>query len=238
MSPSLNDEAQAGITDARTDHPLLDASAYPAPRPPAELAAPERIDAIAEAVNHALGKHVSAVDGQRGLLTEQGVEAAHEVFASSPTAKALDTAELELADWIATVERKPAEVIAKLSNPKASTADELRNSRAWDRSVRELDAADNGHLAAKIRDIVTAAAESELGVLAAELPAYARSRGIPEEAVTAALKARVPELASAYDEVARARRTHTLLAHKLAAVRTAVGQRRAATVLPKLAKIG
>jgi len=99
-------------------------------------------------------------------------------------------------------------------------AQELRNSRTWERERRKLDAAQaNPQAFAMARRAVEDADAATLSVLLQELPSYLESRGITSEWVNPVVTQKIPALDEAQRTVQRAQQAQQIVNYDVAALR-------------------
>lgn len=139
-------------------------------------------------------------------------------FAKSPAAAQIDEALAIAERREAEAQQAVADIVAGLS-PQGDTAQELRNSRAWERAARQLDAAPGDHIAEVARKLVANSTDDELGVLLAELPAYLDAKGAGSDWLEHVTAARVPELAAAQKAAQKAAQSRQIVAHDAALLR-------------------
>lgn len=133
-------------------------------------------------------------------------------FADSPAAAQVDEAIALAAKREADAQQAVADIITNLSQP-GDTAQELRNSRAWERAARQLDNAPGDHIAEVARKLIANAADDELGVLLTELPSYLDSQGAGSDWIEHVTAERVPELAAARKAAQKAAQSRQILNH-------------------------
>jgi hypothetical protein len=166
-------------------------------------------------------EHLDAVNRDEGL-TEQGRADAVAGFANTSTAAYLDTVQEAVDQRVELARNDYQQRLAGLS-PDGDSSQELRNSRAWVREKRKLDAAGSNPLALSLaRQALERADAATLGVLLQELPAYLESRKIPVDWVNPVVTQKLPELGQAQHQVHQAQQAKVVLDHDIAAIRKGI----------------
>jgi hypothetical protein len=192
----------------------------PKPAPPAapapKVTTVSTALATMENARSAHQKHLAEVARSRESFTADGYRAKVLEFADSPEAKAVDEHEAAV---IARRDKAAADyeqTLANLSRP-GDSAEEQRNSRAWDRQKRTIDHADSPVAAA--RAAINQAKPEELGVLLDELPAHLAATGHPTDWITSSVEQVVPELAAARGQLDKASRAAEIAQYDAARLR-------------------
>jgi hypothetical protein len=162
-------------------------------------------------------QHLANVRANKDL-TPQGTENAIAAFANTPAAQAVDTAH-EVMQQHAADAHANVDAIRKALTQPGDSAQELRNSRIWDRAKRVLDNADDGRVGTVAQRLISSADRPMLGVLHEELPAYLDSRGVDSDWLPTAFEQSVPELAKASQDARQAQRHADVIAANTAALK-------------------
>lgn len=201
--------------------PTIDPIAPPPPPPPTPVnntqAHPKEdakpIAAAAALLKNAAKKfenHIASVNPAG--LDQARLHSEISAFADSPAAAQIDEA-------LALAERREAEAqqavadIIKTLSPQGDTAQELRNTRVWERAARQLDNAPGDHVAEVARKLIANSTDDELGVFLTELPAYLDAKGAGSDWLEHVTADRVPELAAAKKAAQKAAQSRQIVAH-------------------------
>ncbi|MCX4095337.1 hypothetical protein [Nocardia sp. alder85J] len=225
---------QTGIPTAYTETPLIvDAQPQQSPTeyvqpvmPGAQfLNAPSvndtttvgRAQASLEAVGDQFDKWLRTIktddyspDGLRARISE---------FATTPAGKTID-AVMQTTEQLRDSTKADLERVQRELSPDGDTAQELRNTRYWNRAQRQLDAAKDGVAGAAVA-LLRHAEPAELGVLLQELPSYLRSRGVSFDASTKAILAeKAPQYARALKRAVDAEQAYEVTRHNVQQMRS------------------
>lgn len=187
-------------------HNMTIASARPAPpaAPAPKITTVSTAFETMKSVRSAHQKYLAELAASKSKFSPDGYRAKVLGFKDSPEAQAVDQHEAAV---IARRDKAAADyeqTLANLSRP-GDSAEELRNSRAWDRHKRTIDNAKSPVAAA--RAAVSQAKPEELGVLLDELPAHLAATGHPTDWINQAVAQVVPGVANArevFDKASRA----------------------------------
>jgi len=177
------------------------------------------VAAAAELLRNAATKfeqHLGTIDPTP--FTEIGLHQQISAFANSPAAKQIDEAISLVNQRDAAAKATVADVLRGLS-PQGDTASELRNTRAWDRARRQLDAVHTERVAEAARTLIGGSDDDELGVLLAELPSYLASKGSSSEWLETSVGQRVPALADAQRKAVLATQARQIVERDAGALR-------------------
>jgi hypothetical protein len=152
----------------------------------------------------AFEQHLANVQADDGL-TPQGREDRIAKFADTPAAQAVDQAH-EVAQRHAADAKASVEAVRDSLTQPGDSAQELRNSRIWNRAKAALDNAEDGRVGAVARQLISSADRETLGVLHEELPSYLASRDVESDWLTTAFEQSVPELAQAQADADKAQK--------------------------------
>jgi hypothetical protein len=230
-SLSINDEQPAGARPAPIDPHAVECTIYPKGETVAELA-----ESALRQVNAKLGEFVANVATRQHLLSTEGVQVELAAFADTAAARAIDVHAAQVDDRAAQAEAKVQAVLDGLVRP-GDAAQETRNTRTWDRALRQLDAAAaNGEVNQVAHHLLATAPPDQLGLMISELRPYLHSRNIGDEWIDSALEQRVPPLAQARAEARKAEQTRQIISYGAARVREGIANGRPVTVIPSAAE--
>lgn len=146
-------------------------------------------------------KHIGNVD--MALYTNEGAKQRIQEFTGTDAAKAVDTAVDSVRDMRDKAAARVEHLRRELS-PAGDTAAELRATRYWQRTIRQLDAKDGAQLFQLANDAMKSATREELGTLLQELPSYLASRGSTTEWIDPILGQLIPEYGRAHKQLTAA----------------------------------
>jgi hypothetical protein len=175
--------------------PMTVTSSTPAPPPAAPAPEPTTVSKAFEAMSaaqQAHRAHMAQLQARKDLNAE-GYAAQVAAFADSPEAKAVEAHEAAV---IARRDQAAADYERTLKGlvPEGDTAQELRNTRAWERHRNAISNAKSPVAAARVA--IQNADDAELGVLLQELPAHLGALGVPTDWINQDVEQRAPELAA------------------------------------------
>jgi hypothetical protein len=160
---------------------------------------------------------------QSGAITPEGrSEMVHD--AAHPALDAINQAEVTTADLASAADDAYKKSRAELSPRAASSLDVLNQQQWWARTSRELDSVPTERVAAACQRLVADADPTELPWAAQELPAYLRSRSVPENWLDSALHQVHPGLRSAADRRKSTAQAAAIIASNARAARRAISQ--------------
>lgn len=124
----------------------------------------------------AFAKHVDATAKDQHLYSTQGYNEQIAAFQKTDAARAVETAVADVRSRRDQAESAANSIRGKLIQ-QGDAAQESRNSRFWDRTLRTLDSVKEiGSLTSLTDELLAGASRSELGVLLEELGPYVKSR--------------------------------------------------------------
>jgi hypothetical protein len=201
--------------------PTIDPIAPPPPPPPTPVnntqahpkADAKPVAAAAELLRNAARKfenHLSSINPAG--LDQKRLHNEISAFADSPAAAQINEAIALATKREADAEARVAQVMKSLS-PQGDTAQELRNTRVWERAARQLDSAHTNQVAEVARKLIANSSDDELGVLLTELPSYLDSQGAGSDWLEHVAAERVPELAAAKKAAKLAAQSRQIVTH-------------------------
>jgi hypothetical protein len=160
---------------------------------------------------------------QNGLVTQEGRTELLRDAASQPLAE-IDAAETAADGLARAADDGYTKTRAGLSPRAASATDALNHSMWWARVSRELDSIPTERVAAACQRLIADADPTELPWAAQELPAYLRSRSVPDDWLDSALHQVHPGLRSAADRRKSTAQAAAIIASNARAARRAISQ--------------
>ncbi len=137
------------------------------------------------------------------------------LFAATPAAQAADRLADVVNDRLAAAQAKHDGIKAGLTVPADDVAANVYAQRWWSRQKPLLDKQTNsGLMNAESRLIDQASDSGDLAAVVDEVPAYLQSRGQPSSYFDDLLASKLPELAAARDEIAKATKARDITNHK------------------------
>lgn len=168
----------------------------------------DRLQSTVDKVTDQFGKYLEGIHADD--YTESALRDRIREFKDAPAGRALTTA-LEAATTYRDQARADVEGTLRSLAHDGDTAEELRNTRAWERARRILDSTPDSNVGTAAANLVRKANDSELGVLVQELRDYFDSR---ENVKTGdvefklAIKDRAPQYAAALDRATTAEKAY------------------------------
>ena len=165
--------------------------------------------------------YLDAVD-RDDRFTDEARQDAIAGFKDTPAAKYLGDIEAAVDQRVTLAQTEYQRQLANLSQD-GDTAQELRNSRTWERERRKLDAAESNPLALSLaRQALEAADPATLSTLMQEIPSYLESRNIPTDWINPVVTQKVPELGEAQRRATLANQAKSVVDYDIAAIRTGI----------------
>ena len=144
--------------------------------------------------------------------------------AAAPALDAINQADAQAADLASAADDAYKKTRAGLSPRAASATDALNHSMWWARVSRELDNIPTERVAAACQRLIADVDPTELAWAAKELPAYLRSRSVPDDWVDSSLHHVHPGLRSAADRRKSTAQAAAIIASNARAARRAISQ--------------
>ena len=229
-SLSVNDEQAAGARPTPTEPHEVEYSI----RPIGDTVA-ARAENVLHQVNAKLAEHMRYIATVQNLYSDEGLRTQVAAFSETQAARTVEVHAAEVNDRVAEAAARPQAVLDSLVH-HGDAAEEARNARFWDRSVRQLDAAPKGEIHQVARRIIAGAKADELGVVVAEIGPYLQSRNVGDAWLDTALQERVPALAQARREAHNAEMMRQVLSYSFKKIREGIAAGRPVTVIPSAAE--
>jgi hypothetical protein len=141
-------------------------------------------------------------------------------------AQAVDDA-VARAEQRATQAAAHVDQVRKGLSPVGDAAAELRASRYWHRTERQLDGVEDGRVLEAARDLVAKANTAELGTLLEELGGYLTARGQSTDWVDGVVAEKIPELHKAREALRKAVQAKTVIQYNASQVHGRIAGTRA-----------
>ena len=228
---SLSRPMSVSANERRVPDDTATAPARPRPIVAAPFAGeptPTPIGAQHQRISDALGEFEDDVapilnSEQSGAITAEGrSEMVHD--AARPMLDSINQAEAAVADLASAADDAYKKARAALSPRAASATDALNHTLWWQRTSRELDSVPTERVAAVCQRLIADADPTELPWAAQKLPAYLRSRSVPDDWLDSALHQVRPGLRSAADRRKSTAQATAIIASNARAARRAISQ--------------
>ena len=223
---SISDSQPGGSKPLAQDPHPVEYSIHPK----GDTAAEQAEDAIRQC-NSRLLEHAQYVAGVQHLYSSEGLREQVAAFENTEAAKTVDHYTHRVDQRAEQAEQRVKDLEAALIQP-GDGATESRNQRSWDRQRRILDAAPSGEIFKAATELLTTVPAAQLGTLLEELPDYLKARGTQSDWLESAVAERIPQLASAREDLRVARQAQVIIRHSAATLKKAIKNGRPAVALP------
>ncbi len=136
------------------------------------------------------------------------------LFAATPAAQAADRLADAVSNRLAAAQARHDGILAGLTVPADDAAAQISAQRWWSRQKPLLDKETSSGLMNSVSRLIDQASDSgDLAAAVEEIPLYLQARGQPSSYFDDLLATKLPELASARDEIAKATRARDVVNH-------------------------